>query len=315
MLRHALLSQADVDRLLGTHDVQEFNRTLTELKLTNGIAQGLKSAEDILPALEVWVREEVERMTPAAKKPTFSILWLEGDAPTLSYLLKEHLGRTSQISHLPESKLSAYSPEVLRECIATGDTLSPLPSPLSTLIESVRENQEISSAQIDTDVAQCIALLRSRLARASGSPLIRMYAMHLIDVENIRTALRLIEKPKEEARGFLLDGGSIKADLLAGDLQTIKKAIQRSDLHYALTDIENLATNPNALEKRLSDVLALDLRKMWNVPMGIEPLFAFAAITVSHLSLLRAIAIGKRNGLSPQDIKSFLPPYIRNTLY
>jgi len=54
---------------------------------------------------------------------------------------------------------------------------------------------------------------------------------------------------------------------------------------------------------------------MWNIPLSIEPVFAFAALAQSQLALLRALIIGKRANLDPQTIKKMLPPFLSASHY
>jgi len=75
------------------------------------------------------------------------------------------------------------------------------------------------------------------------------------------------------------------------------------------------AEDTNVIEQGCSEVIASDIARMWNVPLTIDPLFAFAALTISQLRLLRVLLIAKRNGLSPQEVKKVLPPFLSASHY
>jgi len=60
VLQLLLLTQPDIDRLLGSRDTSEANKILTELKLTSIINQGLNEGDAILQAVGAWIRHEVE---------------------------------------------------------------------------------------------------------------------------------------------------------------------------------------------------------------------------------------------------------------
>jgi len=310
VLQQMLLNQSDVDRLLGSHGRKEVEKILTELRLTSKIDQGLSKGEAILQAVGAWVRGEVEQMSPESKKPVFHILWLSGDMALLSYLLKEKHGLTSAISSAPESPMTAYDPAALR-ALVRGEKVA-LPSHLTAFVEEMRALASPSPEQIDARIAQFAAQLKLRLARMSGSPLIRRYVQHTIDLTNIRTALR--NYSEATLRASLLGGGEIAPDELLGSRAKVLAAINRSSLPYELAkSIEKLGEDPIALERTCASVLSQDIADMWNIPMSIEPLFAFAAIALSDIFLMRTVLIGKANDLAPQEIKKILPPFIPST--
>ena len=295
ILQLLLLEQSDIDRLLGAHSEEECEKILTEVHLTDPIDQGLSSGDEILNGLETWVRSEVKQMSPVAKRPIFHILWLQGDAPLLAYRIKEHHGLTSEISTEPTGELS---------------------DDLIAFLQGAKALKDPTPQEIDTAVAQYVVNAQLRLARTSGSADIRDFVQHTIDLQNIRTALRIYEESKEASLPFLLEGGTIPREALAGTIEEIRAAVDRSPIAFTLTsDLLERGEDPSALERALAHVLELDLTKMWNVPLSIEPLFAFAAIAMTQLRVIRAILIGKRNDLSPQEIKRMLPPFLSAVHY
>ena len=314
VLQQILLSTSDKDRLLGAKDMREAEAILTELKLTNPIDQGLKKSDDILNAIEQWIRKEVEHMTPESKQPTFSILWMENDASLIAYLLKEFFGLTSDVSTVPSDSMTSYSKADI-EVLVQENTAGTLPSHLVTFVQSVKEMTDPQPQQIDAAVTQYIANMQRKLARASDSSLIKRYVRHKIDVTNIRTALRLLNQ-EESASDHLIMGGNIDPKALQGDLNSILATIDTSSLPYELSEaIRAAGSDTNALEQALSKVTANDIAAMWNVPMSIEPVFAFAALANLQLKLLRVLLIGKRATMSPQEIKSILPPFLSASHY
>ena len=131
---------------------------------------------------------------------------------------------------------------------------------------------------------------------------------------NIRIALRLREENADDS--VFIQGGSLDLKRLAGNLEGIVKAIERSHLPFSLGEaVRKSADSPNDLELALSEVTASDIAHMWNTPLSIEPVFAFAALAQSQVALLRALVIGKRAALDPQSIKQMLPPFISASHY
>ena len=314
VLKQLLLTQSDMDRLLGAKDKRDAEKILTELPLTSQIDQGISNAEEILHALRTWIRREVEEMAPPAKQPVFGILWSNGDQALLSYLLKKHGGFTSAVSNKPETSLTTYDPKYIEALFENG-ALPPLPEHMVTFIREWKERAASATPrEIDAALAQYFADLHLRLARMSGSKPITQYVRHGIDLQNIRTALRAYDD--ETRASALLTGGSIAPKNLRGNEKNVLDTVSRSPLSYALSEaIMAAGEDPMLLERACANVLATDITDMWNVPMSIEPLFAFTATALSDVALLRSIMIGKNNGLAPQEIKKVLPPFIPPTNY
>lgn len=307
VLQQLLLTASDRDRLLGAASLKEAESILTELKLTNPIDQGLKKTEEILLAIGAWVRKEVETMAPESKKPAFHILWLEEDAPVLSYLLKSHHGLTSAVSSQPQSGMTAYGIDALTTLV-NDEVSGSLPSHLTEFVKTAKTMKDVTPQAIDSAVAQYIATVQLSLARASGSKALKTYVEHKIDLSNIRTALRNSDD--------LLTGGSISPTALTKGIPNILRAIDRSTLPYELSEnIRKVVDDPNAVEHALSKVVAEDIAHMWNIPLSIEPVFAFAALAQSQMRLLRVLLIGKRANMSPQEIKLMLPPFLSASHY
>ncbi|MBU2213716.1 V-type ATPase subunit [Patescibacteria group bacterium] len=314
VLKLLLLEQSDVDRLLGAKDLRETEKILTELKLTNVIDQGLSEGHAILEAVGTWMRNEVQKMSPLVSRPIFGILWLENDAPLLAYLLKKSHGLSSEISQEPLSGMNMYDPEVLRALILNEPSagLHPaVPKSLESFVKKILAKEELSAQEIDSAVTKFVVQMQKRLSKTSGSRSIERYLEHRIDLFNIRTALRLSTKETKEVIPFLIEGGTIDPARLAGTEEEIASAIGRSKLSIFLPkDLESLLNDPIEFEQSAAHIVASDIAKMWNVPLTIDPLFAFAAITLGQLKLIRTILIAKNNELSPQETKHVLPPFL-----
>ncbi|MCF7844668.1 MAG: V-type ATPase subunit [Kiritimatiellales bacterium] len=310
VLKLLMLEQSDVDRLLGAKDLRETEKILTELKLTNVIDQGISEGHAMLEAVGSWMRNEVEKMSPISSNEIFGILWLENDAPLLSYLLKKDKGLSSEISQEPLNGMSMYDPDDLRSLVQDG-TSGQLPKTLVTFVKTLKAKEELSAQEIDSAVTKFIVQMQNKLSKNSGSRSIAHYLAHRIDLFNIRTALRLSKKDTKEVLPFLIEGGTIDPKMLAGETDAIASAISRSSLSIFLPkDLESLLNDPIEFEQSAAHIIASDIAKMWNVPLSIDPLFAFAAITLGQLKLIRTILIAKNNELTPQETKRVLPPFI-----
>lgn len=315
VLKHLLMLTSDRDRLLGAHGLKEAEMILAELKIGSRSDRGDGKADSTLAGIERWVRTEVESMSVEEKRGVFGILWMKEDVPLLSYLLKKHHGKTSEVSHEPQGNLTAWDAAHLHALVAN-DTATGLDDGIVELVRSVKAMEEPTAKQIDCAVSQGIANMQLALAKKNGSSEIKRYVRHTIDLMNLRTVLRLVDMSAEEVTPYLIKGGFLDTRTLAGNREHVLRAIDRSSLPYTLSQsIRKAGDDWNAIEQAFEGVLAEDISRMWNIPLSVEPLFAFAALTLSHLKLLRAIIIGKRANLSPQEIKKMIPPFIPSSLY
>ncbi len=308
-LKQHLLSQSDVDRLLGSHSFAAFETALGELSFIRDANTGAEGSEALLHATEIWMQREVNAMSPETKRPVFGILWLTGDAPRLAYLLKKYHGLSSAVSKEPVTSLSLWDPEHIRNAVEGNATSDGLPESVLAFIASIKKLIKPSPWTIDRAVARFIAERRVALARASGSADIVRYVQHSLDITNIRTALRMSSSSMSHADEALLPGGTLSLKRLTGPKANIRSAIAVSDLYAPFIPASG-SIAPIDIEHIGAAILADDIGRMWTVPLTVEPVFAFAAMVMAHVRLLRAIAIGKRNALSPQEIKHILPPFI-----
>ncbi|MBM3231301.1 V-type ATPase subunit [Candidatus Peregrinibacteria bacterium] len=319
VLQQLLLSRSDVDRLLGAHDAREVAKIFIELRLTSRIDQGIADPDAVLTAVAHWVREEVLAMAPSKSLDAFDILWLEGDVPLLAYLLKQKLGLTSAISQEPAPAFTLYAPALWKELFSsTEHSLRSEQYPVSAkkVVSHVLALKDPTPASIDTIAAQWGANEQLRIAKRYGSDHILRYVRHTIDVKNIRTALRSIERPQEERKQLLVAGGTVPVRGFLGDRKDIAHAVEMADLGYDLAaEIRKEHVDIQRLEQSLSSVVAADIADMWNVPLSSEPLFAFATLAFTQITLLRTILLVKRAGFSPQETKRVLPPFLPGTHY
>lgn len=312
VLQQFFLTTSDRDRLLGAHDIAEVESILTELKMTNPIDQGLHKADDILHAIGQWILKEVKHMSPESKYPIFQILFLEEDAPVIAYLLKKHHGFAAGISVRPHPLMSAYDLDALTQLMAE-NTEGKLPTHLVEFVRQMKERDDLTPQVIDHAVAQYVATTQLQLARSSGSKHIEEYVQHRIDMNNVRTALRTGAEYNDD---LFISGGTLDLKRLSGEPKDIIAALDRSRLSYNLSSvIIEGKKDTSVLEFGISNITAYDIAKMWNMPLSIEPVFAFAALALQQLKVLRAIVIGKRATLSPQQIKQMLPPFLPATHY
>jgi vacuolar-type H+-ATPase subunit C/Vma6 len=311
VLQEYLLSQGDVERLLNAKGEADLSRALTELKISSHVEFN-SNPHRFINNLEQWLKREVISLVPKDECRLFDILWLKNDASFLAYLLKKHHGFTSDLSTEPHVGATAYDTADLRSLVNTGKVGTDVPDALVQFVLSRRGTRPASPQDIDTAVAQFTVDMQMTLAERSGSHAIEEYVAHHIDLQNIRTARRLSKD--EVPEDHLQRGGHIDVEHFSTDPDRLVTLVQESSLPSGLLEDLLTATDPETssvlLERGLAKAIAHDIGAMRNHVLTIEPIFAFASIAQSQLRLLRTILVGKAAGLSPDETRKLLPPFL-----
>ncbi len=314
VLQQRLLTPVDIDHLVGAHNEQELKQVFNSIKFTSHIMQGIELLDDVLPSMERWIHDEVDRMVPEDKSKVFEILWLREDASTLSYLLKKKMEMTSDRgTSFPGKSVTAHDIEDLRGLVFHDKEYN-LPDHLVDFVRQIKMKEKLTPQHIDADVAQYIATTQLLLAKESDSKIIVRYIRHTIDLENIRTIRRL--KPGDDPEVHLLKGGEIDVRKLTPDLKNLASLIRTSSLPFVVADnVESGVASTIALEHTLVEALTHDITEMRRTPLSVESIFAFAVVALSQLKLIRTILIGKSAGLTTAEIREMLPPLFSTATY
>jgi vacuolar-type H+-ATPase subunit C/Vma6 len=306
VLQELLLSQADIERLLQAASEKDLVKVISELKIASSVSYS-SNPHQFIHAIECWLETELRHLVEEEDaKDVFDILWMKDDTSFVSYLLKKHHGLTSAIASEPHVGALAFSKEMYQECIGKGD-FSRAPASLALWMQELREQSGLSPQEIDTKVAEQFA--EEQVKRATKiSPLILRYVQHHIDLQNIRTAQRLA-KTTIPVAPYLLAGGTIAKEHFTEDMASLASVVKNSDLK-ALLSSGSAGDDFILLERALVKEIAEDLAEMRSCILSIEPLFAFGAIAVSQLKVLRTILVGKSAGLASDEVKNLLPPFL-----
>lgn len=307
VLQQQLLGKSDIDKLLAAKDEAQIRQALGEIKLTAPVSP-LQNLTQFVPAMEKWLKKELSRMVPAQNADVFEILWLREDLPVIAYLLKRFHHLTSEHSETPHQAVTAYDIDALTALILKGEHTADLPDELTEFVEQMKELKHPLPQDIDWKTAQFVAHRQVEVAEKSGSPLIRRYVAHLIDLQNIRTVRRLAEG--SDPSGHLIKGGEIDVADFKTDPGHVVSLIRRSSIPNVVAD-SMLGDDHSsvALERSLNKALAHDIAEMRNLPLSLEPIFAFGVMALTQIYLIRSVLIGKTVGLTADEISEMLPPF------
>lgn len=179
---------------------------------------------------------------------------------------------------------------------------------------------------LDNGLVYLLELDNLKLARQSvkylKSEFLNDYIMHLIDMYNIKTFLRLyvLKEPQGALEASLADAGFIKKEffsrhysqdlsLFLSGLQYVHKRNELMDYAYFLEEPIKKLQKENSfvnLEKAIHDFLIRILKPAKYVSCGPEPLIAYYFAKVNEINLIRMIILAKLNNLAAETVKERL---------
>lgn len=192
--------------------------------------------------------------------------------------------------------------------------------------ELIKLKKLTSDLLLDKELLGLIELNRPEdaLAIIKGyhSGFLSNYFMHLIDMHNIKTFLRLyvLKEPEEKLRNILTCEGFIKketflkcydTDLMVflNRLEYVQKHNQIIDYTAYLKEAMKSLEKDNSfvlLEKAINDFLMQVLRPAKYLTFGPEPILAYYFAKVNEIKLIRLIILSKLNNVSSSLVKARL---------
>jgi len=161
-----------------------------------------------------------------------------------------------------------------------------------------------------------------KICTSFNSEFLNDYIMHLIDMHNIKTFLRLfiLQEKQEKLDALLTCEGFIKSkDLLTlysqgltaflNRLEYVRKHYKTIDYTYHLGEaIQKVVKERSfvSLEKAINDFLVEILKPAKYLSFGPEPLLAYYLAKVNEINLIRMIIMAKLNDVSSDLVKERL---------
>lgn len=171
---------------------------------------------------------------------------------------------------------------------------------------------------LDLDTLKCT----EHIFQDYANEFLKDYLMHLVDMHNIRTYLRLylLKEPQEKLAANLTCEGFIKRkdflelyhqDLAAflNRLEYVHKHCACVDYTYDLGEAIEKTVEENSfiyLEKAMNDLLMRFLKPAKYLVFGPEPVLAYYFAKVNEINLIRMIILAKLNGLPGELVQKRL---------
>jgi len=259
------------------------------------------------------------------KQPPLNYAFAIGKIRALEkFLIKQEVFQEAIESNLEEAlrlfvESGLYSEELLhiRDSRHLEEVLSQELLKVKHLIGSLLLDKELLCFIELDDLAKML-----KICKGFASEFLSDYLMHMLDLQNIKTFLRLyvLKEPEEKLKlhitseGFMEKGTFLKCyaqDLLVflNRLEFVHKRSQIIDYAYFLKEpIQKLKQNDSfvALEKAIDDFLMRVLKPAKYLSFGPEPLLAYYFAKANEINLMRMIILAKLNNFSNDLVKERL---------
>lgn len=181
-----------------------------------------------------------------------------------------------------------------------------LPDYLQDAVESAvlgyYESKDIR--RIDYEIDRCEAKWRLEQAESIGSTFAMSIVRLRIDLNNIRTMLRLKMAEREDETSFFISGGFVGVDKFKQGLEIGLEAL--GQLFYATPYFELLEAATAylrgeqsflKLEKECEDHVKGFLKTTRSIASGPQPVIAYFLMKEAEIRTVRMMLVGKKNGL------------------
>jgi len=305
-----LLDRASLFRLAEAGSFEEMMSLMGETPYGRWFPELGSDSEGVLHREWLWTLDEFGSISP--NRALTDLFRAELDFHNLRVLLKGRLagGEGVNRSDLLRRMLpgGTVSPEALLYAVESG-SLRDLPPAMASSLEGHLEWSVDSVPHMEAFLDGAMFEYMSSLAFASGEPFAVGYVRLRADLENLRTAFRLKVAGADvgSLSQRLVRVGALPTHLFTGvfpeQVPAWPKAFFHTPLSALVEEICGLGGDLGALELALDRHMLSFLSRARFSAFGGGPLVAYLHWKRIEIYNLRAIMVGKRNGVSPEEIR------------
>ena len=305
-----LLSQSRMDRMLEAPSAEEAAKVLTECGYPELSQVDVNTVNAALAQVRDTVLADLAALAPDPR--IVDVFRIQYDYHNVKVLLKSAaLGLDAQRLLVNAGRVDAQE---LAECIRSGDTRG-LPARLQ---DAAAEARDVLGATRDPQLSDCV-LDRAyfeelfQLAADSGSEFLAGYVRLLVDVANLKSAVRAqrLGLGPEFLTGILFPGGDIPLQRLTECVNTgapLADLYAASDLHEAAQAGAEAISGGSltAFERLCDNAVGRYLATARYTAFGEAPLIAYLAAREREQTAIRIILSGLLAGLPRDQIRERL---------
>jgi V/A-type H+-transporting ATPase subunit C len=310
-LETKLFTRADFSRLLEAADFPQALRLLAELGYP--VSEETREYE---PVLEAEQRAALILLDNLSEDDGLvEIFRRRYDYHNLKVLLKgKHSGQELKQATMD---LGLVSVDGLAEAVV-GEEVGELPETLARAMAGAEVAFAESNAPQELDVAVDKEQydFMSQVLRRLKNPFLQTWLIREVDLQNIKTFLRLrwLDENIKLLERNMLPGGSLGAgffrEIREEPLDVLAQAFAMTPYGKAVAEgISQLKAKKSfaPLERICDDLLIKFLKRSREASFGAEPVIAYLLLKEFEIRAVRAVLVGKLNGLPKEKIKERLP--------
>jgi len=309
-----LLDFPELLSILEAENVEQALRGLSDTDYGEGLAQ-VKGEEDFDSLLSRHMESIYELISQLTQDPELTDLFLlRNDFHNVKVAFKKKYGASVEEGYYLSP--STVSREELVQAVETANfaRLSPLLASALQKIEKIfsaeKNMQPVETTLDEMYLSHCL-----EVSRQAKCEFLEKFFSIQIDLTNIKTFLRLKEMAREKAylEKRLIYGGVLERGYFlksfAGSLEGFVDSLRFKDYYEIVKKgFESWKRNGSfsLLEKLFDDYLLNFVKEAKYISFGIEPLIGYLVAKEMEAKNLRAVVVGKFNGVSPEIIKETL---------
>lgn len=309
-LETTLLTEGQLERLLGAKDVEEGYKVLHETFLGEYLTQPQKTPLSRVLRKSVTLAKQL-LVSIAPEPKLLDYLWIRYDFYNLKTILKGKRSNLSDEDILEKCYFaSKYEPKALLLCVARGD-FSGVDEHLASAYEEAKSAKEVW--RIDISMNTWYFRTIHEWAQKEDNGFLREYVALTVDLFNLRTRLRVLAfgdaTPLPE---LFISGGT----LLRQDMETREQVFEafarfggEGYWKEALSEYEEKRSFA-ALERLADDFVLTFLRSRTVDVFSPVTLFAFFWARRNNAQLIQTVMTAKEVGTSEKEIR-----YVLRRLY
>lgn len=314
-LEKNMLNSRDLEKMLDAASTEESYKTANDISLHSRLplAQYEQAIGDMLKSEYALVYSLTER------NDIFDIFRYKYDGHNLKVLIKSRVLESDPLPVM--SPLGLLSPEKLREQFKAGK-LEGLPETIceaaSAANEALAKSHDPQTVDILIDRAVMTSMKTS--AEVVDFPFLTLLVASIIDIENIRAAVRLKRMGSDVSvlKRLAVEGGALSLSSLYAAFEAEGFAAMRECLfvtdyynHFApLFDALSPKTPLTAFERGADNYLIERLRSSRLIAFGLEPVICYLLAKENEAKLIRIVLASRMAGVERAKISERLrEPY------
>jgi V/A-type H+-transporting ATPase subunit C len=304
VMEYGLLNETQIERLVSAKDVKEVMNVLQDTFLAPYLNDD--PHRSVTDALDQAVVDAKKTLTLIAPDPqVLHILWLKYDFHNLKTIVKGKRSGESNEAILDDCfRGGVFAPTELLKAFE-GDRLQSL----SLYFKDAVRRAEDAKHVFEIDVAMNMYYFKAirDIADRSRDSFLREYVTLLINVFNVKAALRALGIADISQKDVFVRGGSLGQGL-DSKKQILEKLCLIGGERLWIKAIEDYETSGDytLLEKTSDEYLATYVKEQSLSIFTPASLFSYFTALKQHAQIIGSVLVAKRSGLSEKDLRVIL---------